>query len=66
MKDQLKRVTRGGEAAFPKDEFDLRIKALKKLLAANDMGEPLMATPALAGGVMYVRGARHLFAVAGD
>ena len=37
-----------------------------ELLAANDMGEPLMATPALAGGTMYVRGARHLFAVGGD
>ena len=37
-----------------------------ELLAANDMGEPLMATPALAGGVLYVRGARHLFAVARD
>jgi Xaa-Pro dipeptidase len=37
MKDLLKRVTQGGEAAFPKDEFDRRVKALKKLLAANDI-----------------------------
>ncbi len=37
MKDLLKRVTQGAEAAFPKDEFDARIKALKKLLAANDI-----------------------------
>jgi outer membrane protein assembly factor BamB len=34
-----------------------------KVLAKNPMGEPLMATPALAGGVMYVRGQRHLFAI---
>ena len=46
--------------------FVVRAGARFELLAANDMGEPLMATPALAGGVMYVRGARHLFAVAAD
>jgi outer membrane protein assembly factor BamB len=28
------------------------------------MGEPLMATPALAGDTMFVRGERHLFAIA--
>jgi hypothetical protein len=27
------------------------------------MGEPLMATPALSDGVMYVRSARTLFAI---
>jgi len=32
-------------------------------LATNAMGETLMATPALAGGVMFVRGARTLFAI---
>jgi outer membrane protein assembly factor BamB len=35
-----------------------------KLVATNSMGEPLMATPALSEGVMYVRGARTLFAIA--
>jgi outer membrane protein assembly factor BamB len=34
-----------------------------KIIATNAMGEPLMATPALAGGHMYVRGERHLFAI---
>lgn len=34
-----------------------------RLLARNPMGEPLMATPALAPGTMYVRGERHLFAI---
>ena len=27
------------------------------------MGEPLMATPAIAGDAMYVRGEKHLFAI---
>jgi hypothetical protein len=41
------------------------VRAGKKfgLIGRNAMGEPLMATPALAGGTMYVRGERHLFAV---
>jgi outer membrane protein assembly factor BamB len=34
-----------------------------KHLATNSMGETLMATPALSAGVMYVRGARTLFAI---
>jgi outer membrane protein assembly factor BamB len=34
-----------------------------RIIATNAMGEPLMATPALAGGHMYVRGERHLFAI---
>ena len=34
-----------------------------KHLATNSMGETLMATPALSGGVMYVRGVSSLFAI---
>jgi outer membrane protein assembly factor BamB len=34
-----------------------------KLLAEHPVGEPLMATPALSDGVMYLRGTRTLFAV---
>jgi outer membrane protein assembly factor BamB len=34
-----------------------------KHIATNSMGETLMATPALSEGVMYVRGARTLFAI---
>ena len=33
------------------------------LVATNPMGEPLMATPAIVDGTMYVRGQHHLFAV---
>ena len=32
-------------------------------LATNSMGEPIMATPALSEGVMYVRSSRTLFAI---
>ena len=32
-------------------------------IATNSMGEPLMATPALSEGVMYVRSSRTLFAI---
>ena len=33
------------------------------LLGTHEIGEPLMATPALSEGAMYLRGSRHLFAV---
>jgi outer membrane protein assembly factor BamB len=34
-----------------------------ELIATNPMGQPLMATPAIAGGLLIVRGERDLFAV---
>jgi hypothetical protein len=34
-----------------------------RLLAENDLGETVMATPAISGDVLYIRGGRHLFAV---
>jgi len=45
------------------DMFVVRSGEEFSLLSTNPMGEPLMATPALAGGRMYVRGERHLFAI---
>jgi outer membrane protein assembly factor BamB len=45
------------------DIFVVRAGPSFELIAKNPMGEPLMATPALAGGRMYVRGERHLFAI---
>jgi outer membrane protein assembly factor BamB len=45
------------------DIFVVRTGPAFELLGKNPMGEPLMATPAIAGGTMYVRGERHLFAV---
>ena len=35
-----------------------------ELLSANPMGEPLMATPAISDGVIFVRGQHNLFAIA--
>jgi outer membrane protein assembly factor BamB len=29
----------------------------------NSLGEPILATPAISEGVLYIRGARHLFAI---
>ena len=45
------------------DVFVVKAGPEYALLATNPMGEPLMATPALGGGTMYVRGQHHLFAV---
>ncbi len=35
-----------------------------ELVASNEMGETCMATPAVSGGTLYVRGRHHLFAIA--
>jgi len=32
-------------------------------LAKNEMEEPLMASPAVSEGTLFVRGSRHLFAI---
>jgi len=45
------------------DVFVIRSGPEFAVLATNPMGEPLMATPALADRHMYVRGERHLFAI---
>jgi outer membrane protein assembly factor BamB len=37
-----------------------------QVLARNDMGEPCMATPAIAGGALFVRTQGHLYAIARD
>ena len=46
------------------DIFVVRSGREFQQISKNPMGEPLMSTPALAGGTMYVRGERHLFAIA--
>jgi len=43
--------------------FVVRAGATFQLLGTHDMGERLMATPALAGDMLLVRGTSHLFAV---
>lgn len=34
-----------------------------KLIAENDLGETVMATPAISGDVLYIRGRKNLFAI---
>ena len=43
--------------------FEMSATKEPKLLRIHELGEPLMATPALSEGVMYLRGQSHLFAV---
>jgi outer membrane protein assembly factor BamB len=45
------------------DVFVVKAGENFELLATNPMGERLMATPALSGGTMFIRGERTLFAV---
>ena len=45
------------------DVFVVQAGSTFKLIARNSMGEPLMATPAISDGTMYVRGQYHLFAI---
>lgn len=59
-------VASGGKLYLSSEDGDIFvIQAGRqfKLLARMAMGEPLMATPALAQGMMYVRGERRLFAI---
>jgi hypothetical protein len=34
-----------------------------EILARNNMAEPLMATPAISGGLLIVRGQHHVWAI---
>jgi len=43
--------------------YVLALGAEYKVLAENEVGETVMATPAISDGVLYVRGRKHLFAV---
>jgi outer membrane protein assembly factor BamB len=47
------------------DVYVVKAGAQYELLAKNSVGEPVLATPALAGDLLLVRGAKHLFAIAG-
>ena len=40
-----------------------KLAATYELLAENDLGEPLVATPAFVDGKIYVRGRKHLFCI---
>jgi outer membrane protein assembly factor BamB len=44
----------------------VRAGARPKVLAQNAMGEPVLATPAIADGCLFLRSERHLYCVVGD
>jgi outer membrane protein assembly factor BamB len=46
------------------DVFVVKAGRAYELLATNPVGEVLMATPAIADGVLYFRGAKHVIAIA--
>ena len=46
------------------DVFVVKAGPTYELLATNPIGEVLMATPAISEGVLYVRGLKHVFAIA--
>ena len=43
--------------------FVLEAGDAMQLLSTHAVGEPLMATPAIAGGTLFLRGDTHLFAI---
>lgn len=43
--------------------FVIKAGPVYELLATNQMGEPLMATPAVSDGIILIRGQQHIFAV---
>jgi outer membrane protein assembly factor BamB len=45
------------------DVYVIKAGAQYELLATNPLGEPVLATPALAGDLLLVRGSKHLFAI---
>jgi len=48
------------------DTFAIKAGPEHGILATNSIGEPVYASLALAGGTIYIRGERHLFAVRGE
>ena len=46
------------------DIFVVKAGPKYELMAQNSIGEPILATPALSGDLLIVRGAKHLFAIA--
>jgi outer membrane protein assembly factor BamB len=46
------------------DVYVVRAGAKFELLSKNPMGEPLMATPAISDGTLFIRSQRHVYAVA--
>lgn len=45
------------------ETFVIRAGKTHEVVRTNSVGEPVYASPALAGGTVYIRGLRHLFAI---
>lgn len=45
------------------DTFIVKAGPKHEIIRTNSIGEPVYASPALAGGTIYVRGEQHLFAI---
>ncbi len=45
------------------DTFVVKAGPAHEILRTNSVGEPVYASPALASGTIYIRGAQHLFAI---
>jgi outer membrane protein assembly factor BamB len=59
-------VAGGGRLYITNEEGHSYVLALGpeyKPLAESELGETVMATPAISGDVLYIRGGRHLFAI---
>jgi outer membrane protein assembly factor BamB len=55
--DRLLMTSEDGET------FVVKAGPSHQILRTNSVGEPVYASPALAGGTIYIRGAQHLFAI---
>jgi outer membrane protein assembly factor BamB len=61
-------VAGDGKIYFASKEGVVRVVAAGpefKLLAANDLGEDIIASPAISEGEIFIRGAKHLFCIGG-
>jgi outer membrane protein assembly factor BamB len=46
------------------DSFVVKAGPVHEVLRTNSIGEPVYASPAVANGTIYIRGNKHLFAIA--
>jgi outer membrane protein assembly factor BamB len=44
----------------------VRAGAEFRLLAENNLGEGVIASPAISGGEIFIRGEKHLFCIGGN
>jgi outer membrane protein assembly factor BamB len=45
------------------DTFVIKAGPVHEIIRTNSIGEPVYASAALAGGTIYLRGEKHLFAI---